>query len=84
MCCHDCRYDLRQLDSRTCPECGRAFDPDDPHSWRDEARGFEWRLPPRESEDESDGVAGFLVAGGAGAILFTLLVLGILFGLLFS
>lgn len=32
--CKDCRYPLDQLRSRTCPECGRAFDPDDPATFR--------------------------------------------------
>jgi hypothetical protein len=28
--CLGCNYPLRDLDTRRCPECGRAFDPDDP------------------------------------------------------
>ena len=28
--CLTCNYALRGLDARRCPECGRAFDPDDP------------------------------------------------------
>lgn len=27
--CLTCHYDLRKLTERRCPECGRAFDPDD-------------------------------------------------------
>lgn len=30
MQCLGCQYDLDGLSCRTCPECGRAFDPDDP------------------------------------------------------
>jgi hypothetical protein len=28
--CLSCKYDLRNLGEHRCPECGRAFDPDDP------------------------------------------------------
>ncbi|MDB5319760.1 MAG: hypothetical protein JWN40_1391 [Phycisphaerales bacterium] len=30
--CWDCNYSLRGIESRRCPECGRAFDPADPRS----------------------------------------------------
>jgi hypothetical protein len=30
MRCLTCNYDLRNLDEHRCPECGRAFDPNDP------------------------------------------------------
>lgn len=29
MRCLTCQYDLRKLSERRCPECGRAFDPND-------------------------------------------------------
>jgi hypothetical protein len=32
--CLKCDYLLRGLDSRTCPECGQAFDPADPGTYR--------------------------------------------------
>ncbi len=32
--CLGCRYPLRGLDGRRCPECGQAFDPADPASMR--------------------------------------------------
>lgn len=32
--CIDCSYDLRALTEPRCPECGRAFDPDDPATYR--------------------------------------------------
>ena len=31
--CKSCRYDLRGSMEPVCPECGRAFDPDDPDSF---------------------------------------------------
>lgn len=31
--CRDCGYQLRGLAEFRCPECGRAFDPADPHSF---------------------------------------------------
>ena len=33
MKCAACKYDLRRLKSHACPECGRSFDPNDPHSY---------------------------------------------------
>ena len=33
MYCRICRYNLRSLEGPACPECGRAFDPDDPSSY---------------------------------------------------
>lgn len=33
MHCLECGYDLRDLPERRCPECGRAFDPEDKKSW---------------------------------------------------
>lgn len=34
MYCIDCDYPIAGLHSRACPECGRAFDPDDLRSFR--------------------------------------------------
>ena len=38
MYCQSCRYPLAQLSSRTCPECGRAFDPTNPSTFAPTAR----------------------------------------------
>lgn len=32
--CRKCWYSLEGLQNRACPECGKAFDPDDPRSFR--------------------------------------------------
>ncbi len=34
MFCDRCQYDLNSLPERRCPECGQAFDPLDPDSFR--------------------------------------------------
>jgi hypothetical protein len=71
--CRHCRYDLRRLDFERCPECGRAFAPDDPRTWR------------RHRKDDVIGaVAEFLVDGGATAILFMLMLLFCLLAVLSS
>jgi hypothetical protein len=31
--CIDCQYPLDKLAEHRCPECGRAFDPDDPRTY---------------------------------------------------
>ncbi len=33
MYCRDCQYPLKGLSAENCPECGREFDPDDPHTF---------------------------------------------------
>lgn len=33
MYCRACRYDLRELESRVCPECSRVFDPENPRTY---------------------------------------------------
>ena len=33
MYCKRCRYEVRGVESGACPECGRAFDPDDPRTF---------------------------------------------------
>ena len=42
--CRGCGYDLHGLDKLRCPECGRAFAPDDPRSYV-RSRTVERRLP---------------------------------------
>ena len=37
MYCKDCQYDLRSTTEQRCPECGRAFDPEDAKSFQPEA-----------------------------------------------
>lgn len=37
MRCLSCQYELRNLTDRRCPECGRAFDPDDPRTFETDA-----------------------------------------------
>jgi Leucine-rich repeat (LRR) protein len=42
--CKKCGYALVGLESRTCPECGRGFDPANPRSFAKRApRGWVWR-----------------------------------------
>ena len=31
--CRNCQYDLRSISTLSCPECGRAFDPEDPDTY---------------------------------------------------
>ena len=31
-CCIECAHDLRGITTKTCPECGRPFNPDDPRT----------------------------------------------------
>lgn len=33
MRCKSCDYSLENLPEHRCPECGRAFDPNDPQTW---------------------------------------------------
>lgn len=42
--CLGCGYALRGLPARVCPECGGAFDPADPSTWRDLMRPRSSRL----------------------------------------
>jgi hypothetical protein len=37
--CIGCDYPLDHIDSSACPECGRAFDADDPATYHDDRRG---------------------------------------------
>lgn len=34
MYCRRCAYNLKQLDTHRCPECGRPFDPTNPKTFR--------------------------------------------------
>jgi predicted amidophosphoribosyltransferase len=34
MRCLSCKYDLSKLTEHRCPECGRAFDPEDPRTFK--------------------------------------------------
>ncbi|HMQ14773.1 MAG TPA: hypothetical protein PKC49_02255 [Phycisphaerae bacterium] len=40
--CRHCGYLLRGLPERVCPECGGAFDPNNPDSYADPQRRLEW------------------------------------------
>ena len=40
MFCIDCKYPLVHVHSRRCPECGRAFDPDNRSSYLSETNGL--------------------------------------------
>ncbi len=40
MYCRSCSYDLRGLDTARCPECGRAYDPDDRSTFFDRPGRF--------------------------------------------
>ena len=40
--CLSCRHSLRGISSRKCPECGRAFDPDDPRTTSSRATRKLW------------------------------------------
>lgn len=42
MFCKRCRYNLSQLESRACPECGRAFDPANARTFRKNAGWPKW------------------------------------------
>ncbi|MAE65708.1 MAG: hypothetical protein CMJ18_15675 [Phycisphaeraceae bacterium] len=42
MYCRRCWYPLGEISTRECPECGRAFDPEDPGTWRRRSRGQWW------------------------------------------
>ncbi len=51
MFCKRCRYNLKMISSRSCPECGRAFDAGDPKTYRRNVgwpkwvrRCFQWLL----------------------------------------
>lgn len=57
MYCRKCRYPLDGLSENRCPECGRAFDPQNPSTWHSETQLRGGKL--RKSE-----FAGLSVAGG--------------------
>lgn len=43
MYCRHCHYDLRALTTNRCPECGKAFDPNNPDSYYPHYPSFNWR-----------------------------------------
>ncbi len=51
--CLGCGYRLVNLPERTCPECGRSFDPSDPTTFRSSSSPIGWRRwanPPSRTE----------------------------------
>lgn len=44
MYCRDCRYPLRDLDVHRCPECGSAFDPNDPDTFDRSLPNSRWLI----------------------------------------
>jgi len=42
--CKQCSYDLRALPAGICPECGRAFDPDDRHTFKRSDKGPDYPI----------------------------------------
>jgi len=63
--CLDCGYVLFGLPAGRCPECGRGFDPDLPHTYSTKPPFVRWRF----------WLPGFLLAAGGGAILYIALIL---------
>jgi hypothetical protein len=62
--CLGCGYLLRGLPKSVCPECGRAFDPADPSTYRDRAAVPKWRRwakPPRRWHLMAIGVLTFMI-----------------------
>ena len=66
MYCQKCLYELRGIESGACPECGRAFDADDPTTFKTEAA---------VAKDRSRGIsAASAVTGGVlGAVASSLI-----------
>lgn len=65
--CYDCQYDLQGTGARSCPECGRAFDPDDKGTWSLKPltrRQIEWQLVR----------AGLLASGGVVVLMIVTLI----------
>ncbi len=62
--CLDCGYILSGLDTARCPECGRPFDLRDSTSYSTKPLFNRWRF----------WLPGFLLALGAGALLYPLLI----------
>ena len=44
MYCRQCHYDLRALTTNRCPECGNAFDPNNPDTFYPEYPSLGWHL----------------------------------------
>ena len=66
MWCIDCEYKLVGVPDSRCPECGRAFDPDDPSTYRTTIVQHRRAL----------GLLSDLLATAAGEILAVVLVVG--------
>src|SRR4051812_4047956 len=64
--CWGCGYDLRSIPSRNCPECGKAFDPDDARTMNmgkpPLSRIGRWLLKPT-------GLWALILAGAATVLL---------------
>jgi hypothetical protein len=68
--CLKCGYILTGLDAARCPECGSAFDLNDSSSYSTKPLFDRWRF----------WLPGFLLALGAGAVLYPLLIFYVGFG----
>jgi len=69
MFCKRCRYNLKAIESRTCPECGRAFDPQNPKTYRTSA-GFQMRTKLAALSVFTVGaITGWVVVNALGAII---------------
>ncbi|MEX2215084.1 MAG: hypothetical protein WD768_13195 [Phycisphaeraceae bacterium] len=73
MYCLGCEYRLDQLTERRCPECGRAFDPSDPHTFGETFV----HLPTRGHLPPMIGVLGLVIGGAVGAT-FSVELMGLL------
>ncbi|MEW6251852.1 MAG: hypothetical protein AB1716_14495 [Planctomycetota bacterium] len=83
--CLGCGYRLRGLTQPRCPECGRAFDPRDPATWRRPSRRWEMAEPPgRLFHIPLAALCGWLLiqAGWPGESCFTLSVILVVFALM--
>ena len=80
MYCRDCQYPLHSIESCTCPECGRYFDPDNTLTFL-RRPGFDWQSDTAKS---LKCFAAALITGVTVCLLpFTLafVTLGVSYGL---